>query len=348
MSMPVRGLLLALCLATPALAQKDTILLHDGTLIEGVRVQAYDIDKILWKKGSSEDTRKADQVAEVTLGKGRDEFSAGFSAGNTVDSYVPFLDAAKSVDDQLLKQYGYRLAAEAAFNAGQWSAAFQILEELKSEIPVTAHAPLLFQMKLEYYLSRGAAGAGDARTTAKAYENEAVVGWSKGFQLDAKLYGIRAELAAGDADAGRIQGQLDQIIRDAVGAAHVAQRARLVKADVLRSTNQTDAAAEIYQGLVEADYLEASVKSGAWLGMGHVLTKRGQAGDSESYKQSLLAFLRVYLDRDGVPAGIVAEALFFGSQAAEKWGGEDSGRMRGYMQFLLRQNYPDSTWAQRL
>ena len=65
MSMPVRGLLLAVCLATPALAQKDTILLHDGTVIENVRIQAYDIDKILWKKGSSEETRKADQVAEL-------------------------------------------------------------------------------------------------------------------------------------------------------------------------------------------------------------------------------------------------------------------------------------------
>lgn len=346
MTMFLRGLLLAVCLATPALAQKDRIVLQDGTVFDDVRITAYDIDKIVWTKGGREESRKSDQVADVTFGAARDEFAAGFSRGGGTDAYQPFLDAAKGVRDQLLKQHGYRLAAQTAFDAGQYAEAFQILEELKSEYSVTAHAPLLFQLKLQYYLGRGPAGVGDARTTAKAYENESVIAWSKGFQLDAKVFGVLADLAGGDADARRVQTQLDQIIRDGSGYPNPVHRAKLIKANLLRNAGDTEAAEAIYQELVDLDYKAPAVRGEAWLGLGHVLLLKGQAGDPTS-KEALLAFLRVYLDREGVPSGLVAEALYFGAKAAEKWGGEDSPRMRGYLRYLLKQNYPGSSWTER-
>lgn len=327
--------------------QKDTVVLTDGTTFKNVKITKYDVETIEWRKSNSVETRASDKVAEVTCDRVTEIYRRAYSLGNSPEAAGTFIDEAAKQEDPFLKQFGYYEAAQLRMIEGNVAQAFAVFAELRKQVPTSAFTIEEYRTKFDYYTGLGKDGAVNSKKVATAYRNEAATKLSRGFQVEAQLYLVIADLLGGQADANQIKDDIDRVVSDASGFPNVRQRAMLVKADLLRSSSDLSGASELYEELLEEKYSTNLVRGGALLGRGHVQLKRGTPGDKEPFREALLAFLRVYVEREGLAPSTVAEALFFGKQAANSWGGEDSNRMAGYLQFRLERDYPETTWAKR-
>ncbi len=344
----LRAIAATLLLPALALAQKDRITLVDGTVLDKVRVTAFTIAKIDFEKSGTPDSRTSDLVADVHVDRVHDVYKRAYAAKGTDQGPATFISEADQQSDAFLKQFGYVEAARIYLANDQMNDAFAVLDELKKQVPDSGFLPMTYTVKIEYYLSQGRSKAADAQSVAQEYERQSQVqGFPKGFALEARYYKLMADAAGGTIDANRLRDQLQSLARDASGHPDVVNRARLQIANSLRAENKLPDALAIYNELLDKDYTTERVRAGAYLGLGSVQLAQGNASDKGPYRDALLSFLRVYLETPDAPPSMIAEALFMGAQAAEKWGGDDAGRMARRLRYILKRDYPNSTWNQR-
>src|SRR5262245_54503822 len=253
--------LLTLVWALPAAAQDDRVLLHDGTKIDGVRVDSYDVRSLRYSKGGGNTTVAADQIAKVTLGKFDDVYRRGLEDQALMLTLAREQLAAKNT---LLAQLGFLHAAARFFDAGEPVKATAALEELQKAIPAAAVLPELYRRKSEYYASLGADGLRDAAQVGKQYRSDAVSGsWPAGFVAEAELLLVLAE-----PDAVDFLGRLRAVVAKSDANPLIANRARIELAQCLRKNKDFEGARRIYDEVQNRDGVDANSRAGALLGLG--------------------------------------------------------------------------------
>jgi tetratricopeptide (TPR) repeat protein len=338
----------ALGIAGAASAQKDRIVLTDGSVIDGVQVTSFDLRNVEFKRRGTSESKSTDQVASLEVQKVKDAFRRAYSSIGTNEAPGNFLQEAERQSDVFLKQFGYQEAARLFLKNGQYAEAFQVLEELASKCPDSGFLPMTHQAKLDYYLSQGKAKAGDASTVAKRYSLAASTqGYPQGFILESRFYETMAQAAAGGLTPDRLRSTLRSIQNEAGAYPNVSNRCRVQIAETLRAENKVDEARSEFEGLLERDGISQAVQAQAWLGLGNCQFAAGTPSNREPFRDALLSFLRIVVESDGADASTVAEALYMGAQAADKWGGEDAGRMGRVLRGRLKRDYPDSEFARR-
>ena len=339
--LPIVGAAL-LALAATAHAQNDRIVLHDGTVIDKVTVTGFDLRNASYRKGGGSQEVGADMVADLQVARVKDAYKRAEARRSSDTGPAAFLDEADRINDKFLSQFGYAEAAKLLLRRGQFGDAFTVLGELQQKYPDSGFLPLTYSAKIDYYLSKGKSGASDAAKVAAEYETASQTkGYPMGFQLEARFYKLLAQAVAGDLEGSRLESAMRTLAGEAARYPQVADRARLAIADVKRANGDSAGAEEVYAEILGKDNSSAAVRAGAYLGMGQVLMAKGPRTDPEPYREALLNFLRVYLETPDAPSSTIAQALDLGAQAAEKWGGEDSGRMNGYLKYRLRTDYPE-------
>ncbi len=335
-----------LLLVAVAAAQGDTVTLASGTVVEGVNVQAFTVRELKYSKGGSSETVSSDQVVSVVLGKFRDVYRRGLAdrSGDMV------IDEARNQlkKDALMAQFGYVEAARLFFGDDKDGTAGTVLDELREKIADAGLVPEAFRMKFEAYMGRGdASGYQSASSLAKKYATEAVTNaWPAGFAIEADLFGVLAEGAAGG-DAKDFQSKMRTIAGRAAAVSPILTgRANVQLAHSLRATGDAEGARKLYDDVLERSTDDNS-RAGAYLGLGLLAMSKGDAANREPYREALLSFLRVRLETKGSWVSLQAEALYHAMLAAEKWGGQDFRLVAGRCRFLLLNNFPGSEWAGR-
>ena len=329
--------LLTLVWALPAAAQDDCVFLHDGTRVDAVRVDSYDVHSLRYSKGGS-NTVAADQVTRVTLGRFSDVYRAGLEEEARMLTLAREQLAAKNA---LLAQLGFLGAAARLFDAGEPAKATGVLEELQQAIPDAGVLPELYRRKFEYYLSLGAPGARDAAQVAGQYQSAAVSGsWPGGFVAEAGFFLVLAE-----PDRADFEGKLRAVVAKSDAAPLIASRARIELAHCLRRKKDFEAARRLYDEVQNRDVVDANSRAGALLGLGLLLLDQQKGPDTSVFKQALLLFLRVRLETREARAGLQAEALYHAIVAADKWRGPEYTLIMSRCRRLLLDEFPSTEWA---
>lgn len=344
----VRSITAALAIAGAVSAQKDRIVLTDGSAIDGVQVTSFDLRNVEFKRRGASESKSTDQVASLEVQKVKDAYRRAYSSIGSNEAPGNFLQEAERQSDAFLKQFGYQEAAKLFIKNGQYSEAFQVLEELASKCPDSGFLPMVHQVKLDYYLAQGKAKAGDASSVAKRYSLAASTqGYPQGFILESRFYETMAQAAAGGLTPDRLRSALRSIQNEAGAYPNVSNRCRVQIAETLRAENKIDEARSEFEDLLERDGISQAVLAQAWLGLGNCQFAAGTPSNREPFRDALLSFLRIIVEADGADPATVAEALYMGGQAADKWGGEDAGRMGRVLRGRLKRDYPDSEFARR-
>ncbi|HZN39223.1 MAG TPA: hypothetical protein VFD82_10495 [Planctomycetota bacterium] len=328
--------LLALVWALPAAAQDDCVFLHDGTKIDAVRVDSYDVFSLRYSKGGN-NTVAADQVTKVTLGRFDDVYRRG------LEDPVLMLTLAReqlATKNALIAQLGYLGVAARLFDAGEPAKATAVLEELLKAIPDAAVIPELYRRKFEYYTSLGEPGARDAAQVARQYQSAAVSGsWPSGFVAEAEFFLVLAEQGVD------LRDKLRAVVAKSDAHPLIGNRARIELAHSLRKARDFEAARRIYDQVQNRDGVDADSRAGALLGLGLLLLDQQKAADTAVFKQALLLFLRVRLETREVRAALRAEALYHAIVAADKWRGPEYTSIMGRCRRLLLDEFPSTQWA---
>jgi len=325
----------------PLTAQNDRISWTDGTVTERVTVTGFNLREITYRKGGSTETASSDKVADLFVKKVRNRYNQAYGASSS-EKPATFLQLAERYkQDEFLAPFGYVEAVRLFEKTGEASSMFAALDEMAKRYPDTGFLTMTFVTKIRYYLGKGKNA--DAAKVALRYQTTATgQGYPKGFQLEAEYYEALTSGRTGALPQSQLRGVMQRIFSDAEpDYPLVASRARLELANSLRSEGKNDQARKEYEEILAIDNLDAQIRGGAWLGLGHISFDAGNPADREPYGEALKEFLRVYLsNRDAEPA-VVAESLEFGAKAAEKWGGTDSARMSRRLKRILSQEFPD-------
>lgn len=326
-------------LAPFASAQNDKITLTNGTVVEGVKVESYDMRYLRYSKGGSgKENVNSSDVAKVELGKFREEFARGLN-----DPGILVTMAKEKVGDKdlVMAQFAYLRAAELFFDSGKAAEAMGALDDLAKAIPDAGVGLDAFRLKCDYYMSQGAKGIGSAQTLAKKFAADATAkGWAS-----AALEGQYMEVLTSKKAPKEFQAALRASIATLGGNPVLSSRANVELANSLRETKAFAEAARIYEQ-VAGDTKDVNARAGAMLGLGKVAFE--QAGeDKEAFKKALLLFLRVRLESKDAWPGLQADALYHSVLAADKWRGPEFNLVMARCRNLLLNEYPNSEWAER-
>jgi tetratricopeptide (TPR) repeat protein len=329
--------LLTVVWALSAAAQDDSVLLHDGSRVDAVRIDSYDVFTLRYSKGGNT-TVAADQVAKITLGKFSDVYRRGLADPSLMLTLAREQLAAKNT---LMAQMGFLHAAARLFDAGEPAKATAVFEEVQKAIPAAAVLPELYRRKFEYYSSLGAGSLRDAAQVGKQYRSDAVSGsWPKGFLAEAELFLVLAE-----PDAVDFQGKLRAVVARSDAAPLIGNRARIELANCLRRGKDFEAARRIYDEVQNRDGVDANSRAAALLGLGLLLLDEAKTADTAVFKQALLLFLRVRLETRDARAALHAEALYRAIVTADKWRGPEYTLIIGRCRRLLLDEFPSTEWA---
>lgn len=345
------AVLSTLLLCAAAAAQGDTVHLTSGTVVDGCTVQAYTVRELKYTKGGSVETVASDQVAKVELKKFADVYRRSIAGKDGDLMLTEARNQFSKSKDLLMAQFGYLECARLFFQAGNDGNGGAAIEELKKNIPDAGTLADGYRLKFENYLGSGdAAGVNNAKTLAQKYSTEATTNaWPNGFALEADFFAALAEGAVPGADPKAFQTKMRDIAAKSNSGAMpvLAARASVQLAHSLRLTNGDEAALDLYQQVLGGKVVDDNSRAGAWLGMGYLAMKKGDAANREPFHQAVLAFLRVRLETKGAWESLQAEALYNAMLAAEKWGGQDFRLIQGRCRNSLINNFGSSEWAAR-
>ncbi len=344
--------LLALAVLASSLpAQNDVIQWRDGKQTDKAKVTGYTAREIKFRAGGKNQARAAHEVKSVQINAWR---SLVARAGEDPEALV---GEAQSQKDPFLAQYAYYRAAELYREAGADVDMVTVLDALFKKIPTSAYAPELFRRKIQIYLSAAKPRAKDAASAAEKYgaacrQNA----WSKGYELDAELWMLRAQSVAKKADkATFITGLKDLIVRSTGAADGVATDAMADLADSYRLQKNYKEARATYKKLQEAVSVGVDTLARVYLGLGYIhleeaVTVGDEAASKEAYHLAFRSFLQVYVNAKAANNNLVAESLYNAAKACEKWNGlptckQMAGRLRGRLKF--RAMYKDTSWAKK-
>jgi len=341
MTKALSTLLLLPLLVAPLSAQSDKIHWADGKVTERCTVTGFTLHEITYRKGGRTETAASDTVVDLFIKKIRDRYTQAFGASSE-EKPATFLQLAERYkDDDFLAQFGYVEAIRLFKKAGDAGSMFAALDELATRYPDSGYLTMTFVVKIQYYLGLGKEI--DAAKVALRYKSTSTgQGYPRGYQLEAEFYETLTSGLSGAIPKSQVRAIMLRIMGDADPEYPlIASRARLENANSLRSEGKSDQAKSEYEEILARDHLDAQIRGGAWLGLGHVNFAAGNPSDREPYGEALKQFLRVYLsNRDAAPA-VVAESLEFGAKAAEKWGGTDSVFMSRRLKRILSREFPD-------
>ena len=349
------GLLLIATAATTttgtATAQ-DKITWVDGTVTTDAKVTGFNLREVKFNAKGSPQSKPADQVYRLNVKQVEDTYKRAIAA-TPADSPGMFATQARSLikKEPFLAQFGFVEAARQMMSDNQPKEAFGLLEEMAKELPDSGFLPELYRTKLDYYLSLGKEGAQNAAKVAKDYITAVnTQGFPEGALHEAEFYQVMVDAVSGQLNPAEMERRLNGVLAKTEGTfPNVANRARLALADALRAQKKTEQAQRYYTDLLDKGTLSKSLLAQAWMGLGYINLEQGDASNKEPFKQAFLNFLHVYLDTPEAPDEVVAEALFNGKVAAEKWGGLDSGMMSKRLEIILKRNprFAETAWAKR-
>lgn len=339
------ALLGGLACATDAVAQKDVIYWMDGTVTRDVRIKEFSLVTIKYTERGSKD-RAGDQVVRIDLAEFKEEFGGVLEAKDPDGMVTMAREFIKR--KPLLAQVAFLESARLYLEQNNAGTAFETLKELIAADEKGGLVAETFRLKFDYYIGNGQFG--DARKVAKKFTDEALNnGWPEGFGHEGTFMEILATDVSGNGKPKELQTRYGDLLRTVQGAyPKIAHQAEVRLAASLQASGDKDGARRLYDGLLKRDNLDGNTLAGVYLGLGKMAFEEGTGANKEAYREALLWFTRVYvLCREDAWDGYVAEALHFGSEAAAKWGGPNSGYMKGKLRYLLRQQYPNSPWAKR-
>lgn len=332
-------------LALSAQAQSDRIHLHDGTVLDGVKINSFDVRELKYSKGGAQSV-STDLVAKIELEKFADTYRRALG-NRDPDIMLTLAREQLAAKDTLMAQAGLHRAAMMFFDQGKAAEAVAALEELQKSLPDAGYVPEVFRQKFEYYLGLGAKGAGNAGKVASAFRDAAMGNaWPAGFALEAEFFTALAERVGGG-NPKDFQLKLNGVASRAGGTSPtIANRANVQLAHSLRETKDLAGAQRIYEELLAKDGVDVNSRAGCYLGLG--LLKMDTAGaDKEAYRAALLLFLRVRLETKESWANLQAEALYNAILAADKWRGNEFAYIMARCRGLLFNDFGDTEWAQR-
>jgi len=341
----MKSISLAILLALPIVAQDDRVFLINGTKIEGVRVNSFDIRELKYSKGGSNEVVVTDQIAKVDLAKFADVYRRGIKDPGLMLTVAKEQLEAKNT---LLAQLGLVGAAAQFFDEDKPQEAVGALEDLQKEIPDAGVIPEVYRQKFEYYMGLGQKGAANALKVAKKYHDDAQGGaWPNGLAVEAEFFMAMAERASGGSPK-----DFQAKLRDVSVKAHsanvmVANRASVQLANSLREAKDLEGARKIYDDLANKTGVDSSSRAGAFLGLGQLTMDAAAASDKDAYKKALLLFLRVHLETTDAWPSLHAEAMYYAILAADKWRGTDYQYIMARCRGVLFNEFKDSDWAQR-
>lgn len=327
-------------------AQNDTIYWTDGSKETKVQVTAFNVREVKWKSRGSTESRSSDRVADLDVQKVKDAYRRAYAAPRDQKVGTFRATADKKKDDPFVQQFGYWEAARLLLDNGEYGDGFLVLKELTDTCPDSGFLPRTFGEKCEYYISNNKKS--DLKAVADKFSIEAQTqGFPEGYLLEARYYVALAKGLAEQMDAAAFKKEMDSIARAAgKGLPNVANRAKLQVANAARASGSIEEAKTAYNSIIDDAKSNGATRGAAWLGLGHAYQSAGNPADKEPYREAMMAFLRVYLDDDTAP-GMKAEALYYGSQAAQKWGGADATRVSRTLRGRLLNQFPDSSWAKK-
>lgn len=338
--------------ALSPLAAQDVIEWTDGTKTDRAKVTDFTTLEIKWTAGGSE-KKSSDLVRSLTVAKAREMFKRGYSARDqkAAECADLFIGVAKEEagKNPFLAQFGYWEAAAFLFENGKEDEGIPILDELIAKLPDSGFVPRAFVLKLEYYLATGKAKSADK--VAKDYNSMAVTkGFPEAYVRESELYQVLAQAAGGALKGSELRSQLEVIVtRTEASVPVLAARARVYVANSLRQEGKLDEAAALYTKITEQKALDKPTLAMAMLGTGHIHLARASEANKEGYRDALMAFLHVYVDTQDAAADVVAEALYYGAEAAKKWGGTDSNLIAARLRGNLRNDsrFNGTEWAKK-
>lgn len=344
---PLRLIVVVGVLTAIAPSQSDRIVFTDGTVEKDVTVTEFNLREIQWRSRAGSQSRPSDRVADVEVAKVKDTYKRAYAAGASASGPATFLAQANELKSTpFLAQFGYVEAARLFISNEQYNDAFQCLEQLHANCPDSGFLPLMYRAKLDYYLAQGKAR--DAASVADKYLTAAQTqGYPRGFAVEAQYYKTMSDVAGGGVSNTQLRQSMRDVQQQAIDYPDVASRARLQIANASRAEGGIDEARREYEDLLERDNIPDEVRAGAWLGLGHISFLAGNPANKQPYYDALLAFLRVYVETPKASPMLVAEALFMGSQAAEKWDGPDGSRMGRQLRYTLQRDFPENPWTKR-
>lgn len=342
----VLGCLVAVALGASALAQNDVIRWNDGKVTSGVTVTAFNLREVTYTSRGTKESRPSDRVASLEVAKIRDKYKRAYGAPKA-ERAATFHDIAEAnKNDPFVAQFGYYEAAQLALAAGDYPWGFQILEELEANCPDSGFKSLRYTAKLDYYLALDKKA--DFASLAAKYESATQVeGYPEGAVVEASYYKVMARAMKGELDNAKLRAEMTEVARRAdPNYPATAARARVTIANTLRLEGKPEEAKKEFEEIVDDGATAPSILPSAWLGLAHVHSAMGTPANKEPYRDALLAYLRVYLD-DNAPDDLKAEALYYGAQAAGRWGGESSAFYRRVLRGRLLNHFSDSPWAKK-
>ncbi len=337
--------------ASSSLLAQDVITWIDGTTTEHVRVSDFTVIEIKWLGGGNSDKRSSDQVLDVSVAKVLEAFKRGYAAKeqNAAETADMFLGVARQelTKTPFLAQFGLWEAGKFLMEVGNEDEAFPIFDELITKLPDSGFVPRAMAMKLDYYFATGKVK--NATKFAKDYRELATTkGFPIGYINEANFYVVMS--GAGGVKPAELRSQLENLTAQTeTSSPMVANRCRLEVANSWRREGKLEEAQALYTRLTQAKIIDKSTLASAMLGTGHLHLAKANGGDTESYREAMLAFLHVYIDTPGASPDIVAEALFHGADAATKWGGNDHRLVAGRLRYMLRSDtrFSDTEWAKK-
>lgn len=337
--------------ASSLVAQNDVIQWRDGKQTAKAKVTAYTAREIKFRAGGKNQMRASHDVKSVQINAWRELLTR-----NGDDAEV-LIGEGQSQKDPFLAQIAYFRAAELYREAGADVDMITVLDALFKKIPTSAYAPEYFRRKIQIYLSAAKPRAKDAASAAEKYgaacrQN----GWSKGYELDAELWMLRAQSVAKKANKSAfIAGLKDLIVRSIGAADGVATDAMADLADSYRLQKSYKEARATYQKLQETGSVGVDTLARVYLGLGYIhlegaITAGDEATSKAAYHLAFRSFLQVYVNAKAANNNLVAESLYNAANACEKWNGlptckQMAGRLRGRLKF--RALYKDTPWAKK-
>lgn len=349
--------LLCSVLAAPALAQdsegpRDEITWIDGTKVRATRVQSFSLKEIKFTGKSGVETKPAELVASVKREKAREEFKAGYGNNNPTD----FVTAAKKLvkSNPEIAQDGYIEAARLYLSSGkeeEVQEGFNVLKELAEQIPTTGYMGEVYRLRIDYYLAGGPDEAKNAVTVADAYEKQATTqAWPEHYLNDAAYYKTMAKGAGGKTTPAALLTELKGLLAKAEGTPVVANKVNSQIGHCLVQEKKLDEAKKVFESLVDKAGVDRQTLGVALVGLGHVYLEQGDPTKRDPFRQALLTFLRVWAEAGDSGNETVAEALYFGAEAARKWNEKDAAMMAARLEGMLRTNpdYRDTRYGKAL
>lgn len=288
-------LLLAGALASPALAQGDTVTLKDGKSETGrIKAEEYAGIQFAPSKGAERMVAWKDvQPGGIVYG-GSPEFTSAKESfdANRADEALPKLEELAANDKlrEPLRQNALYYLAAIHLRKGDWDKAIESYKALAKEFPKGRYLFEIGEGLVQAHVAKDKGYAAASKALDELSSAALTAGVEPGFSASINV--LKGRLFEEQQKWSEAIGAYANAAK-ATGASAVAvQQARLGEARALAATGKPVEAEALYRKVVAEDAPNA-VMAGAWNGLGDLLLKQGRdKRDVAALTDALYAYLR--------------------------------------------------------